>query len=609
MLKPIDTATRETKSLNGLWKFAPDTPFTSAPISSSAAASDTEFWKAPLPGTRECPVPASYNDLFLEPSLRNHVGKVWYQRTIRIPAGWKDRRIFVRVDAATHQGEVYINDKFVTKHIGGYMPFEADLTDHVKAGEEARLTIAVNNLLTNETIPVGKFVVNDRGVVQQKYWHDFFNYAGLARSVTLNAAPLDRVEDITITTDIEGEAGLVHYKVHTTSGSKDLELELVDQDGKTAGKGSGSSGTIKVAKAHLWQPGAAYLYNLNIKLKKDSALVDEYVLPVGIRTVRVDGLQLLINNKPFYFTGYGRHEDTPVKGKGHDDAWMVHDFELMKWTGANSFRTSHYPYAEDVMDYADRHGWVVIDETPAVGLNLSLGGGIFGKAERTWGEFANDKTQAAHKHIIQELIQRDKNHPCVVMWCITNEPASGEEGAREYFEPLVRLNKELDPSRPVTFTNMGMARPNQDLIADLFDVIGINRYYGWYSDTGDLATAELHLEQELREWQDKFNRPIMMFEYGADTMAGLHSVGELPWSEEYQSDLYEMYHRVFDKIPALIGEQVWNFADFNTGSGIVRVDGNKKGIFTRSRQPKLAAHSLRRRWQGLQKTPHEKISK
>jgi beta-glucuronidase len=101
----------------------------------------------------------------------------------------------------------------------------------------------------------------------------------------------------------------------------------------------------------------------------------------------------------------------------------------------------------------------------------------------------------------------------------------------------------------------------------------------------------------------------MMFEYGADTMAGLHSVGELPWSEEYQSDLYEMYHRVFDKIPALIGEQVWNFADFNTGSGIVRVDGNKKGIFTRSRQPKLAAHSLRRRWQGLQKTPHEKISK
>ena len=96
-------------------------------------------------------------------------------------------------------------------------------------------------------------------------------------------------------------------------------------------------------------------------------------MPVGIRTVRVDGSRFLINDEPFYFRGFGKHEDSAVRGKGHDDVFMVHDFALMEWLGANSFRTSHYPYAEEVLEYADRHGIVVIDETAAVGLNAQLG--------------------------------------------------------------------------------------------------------------------------------------------------------------------------------------------------------------------------------------------
>ena len=110
----------------------------------------------------------------------------------------------------------------------------------------------------------------------------------------------------------------------------------------------------------------------------DDVPIDAYELPVGIRTVRVDGMRFLINGEPFYFTGFGKHEDSPVRGKGHDNAFMVHDFALMDWLGANSFRTSHYPYAEEVLEYADRHGIVVIDETPAVGINSGLAAGAFG---------------------------------------------------------------------------------------------------------------------------------------------------------------------------------------------------------------------------------------
>jgi len=397
MLTPIDTLTRETKSLNGLWRFIPDSEQLSQP------------WTGPLAGNLECPVPASYNDIFLHPSLREHVGKVWYQRSIHIPRGWTNQRIFLRIDAATHEGEVYLDDKLVTTHVGGYTPFEADLTDLVQPGQQVRVTIGVNNILTNETIPPGEVSTNELGKKQQKYWHDFFNYAGLARNVRLCSTPKVRVEDITVKTEIEGSNGIVDYEIVRTSESS-LQVDLLDAEETVVASGTSLTGSLSVANAKLWQPGAAYLYTLRVRLGDKSNILDEYSLPVGIRTVRVSGLQLLINNKPFHFKGFGRHEDAPVKGKGHDDAWMVHDFELMKWCGANSFRTSHYPYAEDVMDYADRQGWVVIDETPAVGLNLKIGGSIFGgPPKKTFSpDFANDKTQASFYGVSQTSQTRQK---------------------------------------------------------------------------------------------------------------------------------------------------------------------------------------------------------
>jgi beta-glucuronidase len=141
----------------------------------------------------------------------------------------------------------------------------------------------------------------------------------------------------------------------------------------------------------------------------------------------VSGTKFLINDKPFYFTGFGKHEDTAVRGKGHDPAYMVHDFQLMNWMGANSFRTSHYPYAEEVMEFADRNGIVVIDETAAVGLNLGLsvsGGPII---PTFTPDAINNNTREAHKQAIRELIARDKNHASVVMWSIANEPASEQD--------------------------------------------------------------------------------------------------------------------------------------------------------------------------------------
>ena len=592
MLRPQDTPTRERKSLDGLWHFALDP---------DGVGRDEGWWNGPLAGAREVPVPASYNDIFADAEVHNHVGDVWYQTLVRVPARWAGERIVLRFDAATHGAVAWVNGTQVVEHQGGYTPFEADVTDVVEPGAENRVTVVVNNVLTWQTIPPG-YVYETPDGPRQRPLFDFFNYAGLHRTVWLYTTPASYVDDVTVVTGLDGSTGTVGYEIETAGdGDGEVRVTLRDAEGTEAARATGGSGELTVEDVHSWRPGEGYLYELTVELWGDGdAPVDVYPLPVGVRTVEVDGARFLINGEPFYFKGFGKHEDAAVRGKGYDAPFMVHDFALMGWLGANSFRTSHYPYAEEVMEYADRHGIVVIDETPAVGINSGGAAGLFGADTFTTfsEETINAGTQAAHKQAIRELVARDKNHPSVVLWSIANEPESVTPESRDYFEPLAAEARRLDPSRPVGFVSVPGSPPDKDVITDLFDVVMLNRYYGWYANAGDLAAAERGLKAELEAWADKYDKPIVITEYGADTYPGLHDVLPGPWTEEYQVELLEMSHRVFDRIEAVVGEQVWNFADFATAPGIMRVGGNKKGVFTRDRRPKAAAHILRRRWRG-----------
>lgn len=588
MLRPKDTPTRDTRTLNGLWSFALDRRGEGHPQG---------WFRGPLPDAVPVPVPASYNELWPDESIRSHVGEVWYQRQARIPAGWAGQRIVLRLDSATHAAVVYVDDVEVVRHVGGYLPFEADITAHVTPGAEHRISIAVDNILTMQSVPPGQVVENAAGTRRQKYFHDFFNYAGLHRTVWLYATPATYVRDITVVTDVQDSTGYVSYSVDV-AGTGDVTVSLIDEAGAVVATGGGLEGRLEVPQARLWQPGAAYLYRLEVTVSSGGSVVDVYDVNVGIRTVKVQGNRFLINGEPFYFTGFGKHEDNNVRGKQHDDVMMIHDFALLKWIGANSFRTAHYPYAEEVLDLADREGIVIIDETPAVGMNFGLAGGIFGASPgATYSpDTINDTTREAHAQVIRELVARDKNHPCVVMWSIANEPESGTTGARDYFEPLFTLTRELDPTRPVTFVNVMLDPVDKCQVSEFADVLCLNRYYGWYVSPGDLEEGEVNAMAELTGWATKYDKPIIITEYGADAVAGIHGFTEQPWSEDYQLRMLEMNHRVFDRIDSVIGEHVWAFADFATGPGFFRVDGNKKGVFTRERRPKKAAFMLRERW-------------
>lgn len=587
MLYPKMTESRILTELNGIWDFA------------IAGAEDypEEYVSKPLQNPMTMAVPASYNDQKDNANLRSHYGWVVYQKKLNIPSYMRNQRLVLRFGAVTHKAEVYINGKHIGGHIGGFLPFEFVINEYLTEGENL-IAVAVDNKVNHSTLPVG----NEEGIAffgsdnpgipsielaksrrkpQNLPNFDFFNYSGLTRPVYLYTTPESFIRDITIVTDIDGTDGIIKYKIDTVGDGK-LSIEIVDEAGKIIAHSEKSDDEIRIKNARLWQVGKAYLYTAKVSFDEDV-----YSQVFGIRTVEVKGKEFLINGQPFYFKGFGKHEDSFFHGRGLDQCLNVKDVSLMHWLGANSFRTSHYPYAEEMYDLCDREGIVIIDEVPAVGIGMG--------PDRN--PYENLKIHEHHREVIRDMIDRDKNHPSVVMWSIANEPdtVNFPQAAYDYFMPLYRLAHECDPQdRPVTLVGC-QNNYLRDITTPAMDVCCINRYYGWYNLSGDLDAACDAFDTELDFWET-LNKPVMMTEYGADTYPGIHNVNGEMFSEEFQAEYYRRIDEVLDKRDFIVGEQVWNFADFSTIQGIFRVDGNKKGILTRDRRPKLSAHYLRSRW-------------
>ncbi len=590
MLYPRQNEARTVMDLSGIWHFSPG---------------DEEFCektvKAPLSSPMTMAVPASYNDQKEGEDFRDHYGWVYYERELTIPKALLKERLVLRFGAVTHVAKVYLAGQFLCEHKGGFLPFEAELPEGTSGS--LRLTVAVDNRVNLSTLPVGSeeggnmlsgLIPNMPGVTPKKQNYpnfDFFNFAGIIRPVKLYSTPKDYIKDITLVPCYEGSTATLDYQVDT-HGTGEVTLKVRDESGQVVAEAMGEKGRCTWEKVRLWEPGDAYLYRAEVSFGEDC-----YQESFGVRTVAVSGTKFLINGKPFYFKGFGKHEDSAVRGRGMDEVLNVKDLALMNWMGANSFRTAHYPYAEEMMYLCDREGIVVIDETPAVGVNLNFGAAAGGEPRDTYQEIG---TGEHHEEVIRDMICRDKNHPCVVMWSVANESdtTAFPDSAASYYKPLYDLAHSLDPqNRPVTIVGV-MNEFQKDKTLPLFDVICLNRYYGWYIYGGDLKAAQQALSLELSYWEN-LGKPVMLTEYGADTVAGLHAATPVMFTEEYQVDFFEAIHQVTDKFPSFVGEQVWNFADFATIQGIMRVDGNKKGVFTRDRRPKMAAHYFKERWRKI----------
>ena len=373
-LHPQDSESREVKELNGLWRFRPD------PAGGGLAAEAR--WQEGLPEpVLQMPVPSSYNDITQDRSLRDLLGLVWYERDFFVPLHWLTRRVVLYVGSANYHATVWVNGQPVGEHEGGHLPFHLPLESYIlNFGRSNRVTIAVNNTLHATTVPPGWIQTNAAGRRLQRLQMDFFNYAGLQRPVLVYTTPQSAyLEDISITTRLDARDAHLNVFV-AAAGSATVLITLRDAQSNVVTRGRMPTdprrgGRLTVSDPMLWWPRymstvAGYLYTVQIEvLGPDGNVSDTYRLPYGIRTVHVESdVGFLINGQPFYFHGFGKHEDSDVFGRGLNLPMLLKDFNLMAWSGGNSVRTSHYPYSEEFMQLCDQQGIVVIDETPAVGL-------------------------------------------------------------------------------------------------------------------------------------------------------------------------------------------------------------------------------------------------
>ena len=580
MLKVQTNVCRSAVNINGIWRFK--------------TVDDGFLPVEPLKDYRLMPVPASMNDVVTEIDLREYVGKVAYETQFSCPLE-KDREYRLRIGATSHKCRVYLNGEYIGGSDAAFLPIDLLLPE---LKEINRLTVVIDNRLDYHTLPSGRLVkgndlfVYDRlgkypiagdeklfGKEKQIINHDFYNYTGIHRDVYIYSLPQKHIDDIIIKTVAEDDYHAVSVEL---KGDKTKAVySVTDENGNTVA--TSETGELYIENPHLWQIRNAYLYTLTVRTATDC-----YHEKFGIRKISFDDKCLYVNDSPVYLKGFGMHEDFPIIGKGNNSAVNIRDFELLKWINANCFRTSHYPYAEEIMDLADEYGLLVVDEVPAVGCN--------NWPDYTYGENRlDDITLALHKESLGLMLERDKNHPCLAMVSVANEAATYEDTGREYFSKVIEYVRSLT-DLPVTIAELTRACEGNK-VGDLVDFIGLNRYFGWYDEIGNIKAAEPLLKRDLEAYYEQFKKPIIMFEFGAEAIEGMHSLPSVAFSEEYQTDFLREYCRIFDELPYVQGELVWNFADFMTKQGTIRVNGNRKGVFTRERQPKSAAFYLKERWQ------------
>lgn len=590
MLYPQNNNFRHITDLSGFWDIKPD------PDNSG----EENGWSAGFDSEMVVGVPGSWNEQLAESGLMNYVGKVWYQKRFFHTRADLKQSVFIRIGAADFNARVWLNGTYIGCHNGGFLPFEFNVTNSILVEKENTLIISVDNHLDHDSIPQGLNAGDyaefgkERELSFPATVFDFFAYGGLSRNVQVYTRSENALTDVGIYTSISGKNGRIDLTLSFDASVMGtlIRLRVLNKGTEILSKEikpvqDPVSTNFEIPDCRFWCPDDPHLYQLHIVLFQDGQPIDEYFHDIGIREVLVTKDGLLLNGNPVFLKGFGKHEDFAVLGRGLSYPLIVKDFQLMNWIGANSFRTSHYPYAEEVMQLADRMGYLVIDEVPAVSLNF---------------RFISDKTLLQHKQMITELITRDRNHPCVIAWSVANEPGIwGEpeavsEKAHEYWKTIRAHTLALDDSRPVTMpacAKWGV----EDPVYEYSDFISVNRYWGWYEIPGEPEKAGEVLKNELQVIYKKYQKPVMLTEFGADTLEGAHATYPQMFTEEYQTALLQVYFRTIAGLPFMIGEHIWNFADFKTAQHHRRIVLNKKGVFNRERLPKSAAFAVKKHWQ------------
>lgn len=325
LLYPRASETRNLRSLDGIWNFVRSN-------TNDPAEGIREQWfrndlRLSNRSVINMPVPASYNDVVEDDKIRDHVGRVWYDRKFFIPMSWQGQRVWIRFGSVNYEAQVWIDGEHVAQHTFGHLPFEAEITNRVNYGRENRITVLVDNTLTPDSIPQGKLVErnNDDGpVTLLEYTFDYFHYAGIHRSVHLYTTPTTYIKELHVDSTVDNDGhGHVHFEIIPNENTSTLTAIVTIYDKKMNPVGSQSvnssmTGEVAISRVNKWwpylmNPDPGYLYTMEVKLSTQTRQdVDIYRMKFGVRTLKWTDTTFLINDRPVYFRGFGKHEDSDV---------------------------------------------------------------------------------------------------------------------------------------------------------------------------------------------------------------------------------------------------------------------------------------------------------
>lgn len=508
-------------------------------------------------------VPGDWNTQV--PELFNYEGVVWYQRDFDAQPR-PGMRTFLHIGAANYRSHVWVNQKRVCDHEGGFTPFDCEVTSVLHPGSNF-VVVAVDATRLEDGIPsVG---------------YDWFNYGGLTRDVSLVTVPVAFIDDYDVhlahgPTWQPGNTELTGYVhvIDAPSGTP-VTIEVPEAGVKVTVKTDADGRapfSVKATRLTLWSPESPKLYKVSLAAGADK-LTDD----IGFRDIRVDGTRILLNGKAVFLKGINAHAEAPVRGgRANNDQDVATIFNYLKELNANFVRLCHYPHDERMERAADRDGIMVWSEIP------------------NWQRISFDKLDVYAKDVtmLKDMIRRDRNKASVILWSVSNETPNNPTRTR-FLTDLANEARKLDSTRLITSAlnsehMQGSTAALNDPFVDALDVIGVNEYIGWYTGTPeDADTMQWILPQ----------KPVIMSEFGAEAKYGNHGMDNQRWTEEQQADVYKHQLVMLAKIRQLRGITPWVLTDFrSTTRNIPKLqDGyNRKGLFSEDGRRKLAFFILQR---------------
>lgn len=556
---------RDIQSLNGKWAAIPDLYDQGGRMKiyeNNKPTGKTDFYEYSFEGGMRLNVPGDWNSQ--SPEMKYYEGTVWYQRTFTAKAEPGTRRFLYFAGVST-RCNIYLNGKKIISHEGSFTPFQIEVTEALKDGENL-LVCEVNNNRRVDAIPAMSY--------------DWWNYGGITRDVMLVTVPTQYIADYFVRLE-KGKKDVIALSVSLSEAvaGKKITVKIpelkVNCEMTTDAQGKAEA-SVKVRSLQRWSPESPKLYNIEIASPDDKVTES-----IGFRNIDTRGTKVFLNDKEIFLRSISFHEEIPQRmGRAFSPADADMLLSEARALGVNTIRLAHYPQNEYIVRKAEQMGFMLWEEIPV------------------WQsiDFTNDVTMGKARTMFDEMLQRDKNRCAVSMWGVANETRPSE-ARNAFLTRLVSDGRAKDNTRlyVAAFDIVYYQRDKdlftmEDSFPEQLDLIGVNKYMGWY--------APWPKDPKDCHWQVCPDKPLLITEFGGEALYGQSGDETVAssWSEDYQAKLYRDNIRMFENIPNLCGVSPWILFDFRSPFRFhpANQDGwNRKGLVSDQGMRKKAWYIMR----------------